>query len=142
VVDYRIDSFTVGKKFKAVFIIQNFGKQPARVLVSKVKTFYSTIPDFDSFKGVSFDVIDVNMYVTPDYGPVSTTVSGDMVSAEMVQKCAVGKGYVYLIGDMQYVSTVTNRIEGYRFIFRLSFYPDFNTKVIRNEEYKPASTRN
>jgi hypothetical protein len=58
-----------------------------------------------------------------------------IVTDEIFSGLTKKSGYIYLMGELEYESTITNNKDAYRFNWRISLTP-YETQPITNQNYK------
>jgi hypothetical protein len=122
----RIDSVSAASKIVVYGIVNNFGKQPAKIIYMNIKSVYSELRDFSDFASFPKKEINVNMYIAGNSNFPISLRHDNIEPEERVNKMLNGKAFEYFIGEVKYINTVTNKTMLYRFSFRISVYPYYN----------------
>jgi hypothetical protein len=132
-----VDSIGAGMKMTIVVRVFNFGKQPAKIRFLNFKVEISELANFK----------DYGNYPKPTYAENSIIPGGvnipiiykddfPQTTEDQVKKLRIGSEFVYVIGECDYMNTVTNKESFYRFDYRIGIHPIFNILSIED------STRN
>lgn len=134
ITNITVDSLGDNNRTIVKFDYINMGRFPAKILSTKVALTYSietSIAEIDKFpKGTeSRPNFSIGNSIT-----LPSTMVGIPLMVNAYKAYKEGKGFLYLVGEVEYISFVKNKKFSNRFIYKIGALPRFHIVGIRNDD--------
>lgn len=131
-VNFKVDSITLDRHFKTSFSIENFGKIPAKILSAKSNLRVTSDSSNYDFKEMQISP-SIGFYLPPGT-LLQLGTDSKPLTKQTLDGVYNGLYYLFLIGEIKYKNTVTQKVNTYRFIYRISLYPYLSIIEIFDED--------
>lgn len=133
IADLKIESLGNGNNTVVVFNIINMGKFPAIVLSGRYHLLSGGLMNVKEIENKELGKEELMNNAVSNTTIIPYAITNDPVPDSIYDRFKEGNIFLYLSGELKYVSLVPNRQYHYRFIYKLGNKPRFNVVGLKND---------